>query len=46
MISDPGFRTSCLGYRAAGRESECQSGISGDGKTAFIEMAAASGLEL
>ncbi len=34
------------GYRAAGRESECQLGISGDGKTAFIEMAAASGLEL
>ncbi len=27
-------------------ESECQLGISGDGKTAFIEMAAASGLEL
>lgn len=41
-----GSGTSRPGYRAAGRESECQLGISGDGKTAFIEMAAASGLEL
>lgn len=46
IAATQGSGTSRLGYRAAGREGECQLGISGDGKTAFIEMAAASGLEL
>lgn len=35
-----------MGDRAVGRKGESQLGISGDGNTAFIEMAAASGLAL
>ncbi|GHM30099.1 hypothetical protein ECZU45_38860 [Escherichia coli] len=34
------------GLQGRWAKGECQLGISGDGKTAFIEMAAASGLEL
>ena len=45
IAATQGSGTSRLGYRPLG-EKECQLGISGDGKTAFIEMAAASGLEL